>query len=228
MEKEFTIRRYRFDAFVFNFVFTLIVSLPLFSIISFIISYNVSKLIVPLALMNSFLSGFYLKVDKFHGVNLSIFSEIVISSLLLLVFMSDETYLLLISAILSLAIAYKFSKVVKGHSFGGVTTNYFTAFLFSFINLFLFNSRIVVQNTFISSFIALLLQDILRSKEIDTNYILNFNKRFSLSYDENVLVFGGLGGFDQLYLIPFTATSINFIIVYMIGIHNPFDLENLL
>ncbi|MBB5255084.1 DUF1614 domain-containing protein [Sulfurisphaera ohwakuensis] len=228
MKNRFAIKRYRFDVFAFNFSFTLIVSLPLFFIISFIVNHNVNKLVIPLALTNSFLSGFYLKIDKFRGINLSVFSEIVISFLLLLVFISKETFLLLFSIILSLALAYKFSKVVQGPLLVGVVTNYFISFLFIFINLFLFNIKIVVQNTFISSFIALLLQDIFKSREIDMTMILSFDKRLSFSGEENVLVFGGLGGFDQLYLIPFVATSVNFIIVYMFGIHIPFDLENLL
>ncbi|QXJ32287.1 hypothetical protein [Saccharolobus shibatae] len=217
----YVIKRYRKDALITNFALTMTSSLPLLAIINFVVNHGINIWIFPLTFLNSFLSGFYLKISKFLGINLAVFFEFAISCFLLIVFIFEESPLLLISIALVLAIAHKLSRITEI----GIIMNYSIAFFSPLLDLFLFNEQLVVQNTFISSFMALVLEDILRSRMIDEEIIENFNKKLSFSGDENILVLGGLGGFDSLYSIPLISTFINFFIIYILNIHIPFTIQ---
>lgn len=214
------IKRFDKNEFLTYAALALIPSFPLFAIVSFLVTHSISILIFPFSFLNAFLAGFYLKVDEFRAINLSVFTEIGISVFFILAFAYEENFiLLLVSIIATFALAYKLSKVTKI----GVTLNFSVIFYFSILNLFLFNSQILVQNTFISSFIGILLQDILKSRKIrpDVNS-LPFKGR------ENLMIIGGLSGLDGLYVVPFMNTFINFLITYIFNFHNPFVLQNLM
>lgn len=216
------IKRYRKDAFILNFTLTMIVSFPLLAIINFIIDHNTSIWIFPLTFLNSYLSGYYLKISDFHGINLSVFFELAISLFLLNTFIAIESPLLLVSLVLASITVHKMTKVIKI----GVVTKVYVAFLLPLLNLFLFNEQMIVQNTFISLFFAELLNDIIRTRMINPHIIQNIDNRFTFSNDENVAVVGGLGGFDGLYAIPFTGVFITFLLVYILNVHVPIVLQN--
>ncbi|QIW23773.1 hypothetical protein EWF20_06115 [Sulfolobus sp. S-194] len=214
------IKRYDKNEFLAYASLVLLPSFPLFAIVSFLATHSISILIFPFSFLNAFLAGFYLKIDEFHAINLSVFTEIGISIFFTLFFISKENLLLLlVSIIIVFALAGKLSKITKI----GVTSNFSVIFYFSLLNLFLFNSQILVQNTFISSFIGILLQDILKSRKIrpDIN-----NLPFKVK--EKLLIIGGFSGLDGLYVIPFMSTFINFLITYVFNFHNPFVLQNLM
>ncbi|MBB5255299.1 hypothetical protein [Sulfurisphaera ohwakuensis] len=214
------IKRYDKNEFLFLAVLALIPSFPLFAIVSFLTTHSISILIFPFSYLNAFLAGFYLKIDDFHAINLSVFTEIGISMFFILFFISKENLLLLlVSIIVTFALAGKLSKVTKI----GVTSNIGVIFYFSLLNLFLFNSQILVQNTFISSFIGILLQDILKSRKIHPDI-----NSLPFKVKEKLVIIGGLSGFDGLYVIPFMSTFINFLITYIFNFHNPFMLQNLI
>ena len=195
-------------------------SLPLFSIVSFLVTYSVSPLVFPLTFLNMILTGFYLKIDEFRAINLSVFTEIGISVFLLLTFALEENFtLLLVSIVVTFALAMKLSKVTKK----GVRLSVSTIVYFSILNLFLFNSQIVVQNTFVSSFMGILLQDILKSRKVQPDI-----SSLPFKVKENSVIIGGLSGLDALYVVPFMSTFINFLITYIFNFHNPFVLQNLM